>query len=178
VATAELEPNLGHAIDGPTTSLFLGEEQFLNALARLGASRDPLLPDLAALKLAKVGVEIDELGRGRVPFDLRAIGPVSEGARKLRTFVMEKDGKASELADMVRARAKTSLVASCKTNQVEPWAYLRDVFSRLPALANDSPELIDHLLPDRWLIDHPQHRWAIDDLRRKARRPSARGQRK
>lgn len=73
-----------------------------------------------------------------------------------------------------RAAILYSLVASCKANQVEPWAYLRDVFSRLPALANDSPELLDPLLPDRWLLDHPRHRWVIDDLRRKARRPSAR----
>lgn len=59
---------MGQSIDGATAALFLGEEQFLNALARLGASRDPLLRDLAALKLAEVGVEIDELGRGRVAF--------------------------------------------------------------------------------------------------------------
>ncbi|MBX3412398.1 MAG: hypothetical protein KF708_06905 [Pirellulales bacterium] len=64
----EPEPIAGQAIDGSTAALFLGEEQFLNALARLGASRDPLLRDLAALKLAEAGVEIDELGRGRVSF--------------------------------------------------------------------------------------------------------------
>jgi len=57
------------ALDGATTALFLGEEQFLNALARLSASADPLLRDLAALKLAEVGSEIDELGRGRVVFE-------------------------------------------------------------------------------------------------------------
>jgi len=58
----------GQAIDGATAALFLGEEQFLNALARLSASPDPLLRDLAALKLVEVGGEIDELGRGRVMF--------------------------------------------------------------------------------------------------------------
>ena len=73
-----------------------------------------------------------------------------------------------------RAAILYSLVASCKANQVEPWAYLRDIFSRLPSLANDSPELLDPLLPNRWLLDHPQHRWVIDDLRRKTRQPSAR----
>lgn len=67
-ASEEPRPNAGQSIDGATTALFLGEEQFLNALARLGDSRDPLLRDLAALKLAEVGVEIDELGRGRVAF--------------------------------------------------------------------------------------------------------------
>lgn len=71
-----------------------------------------------------------------------------------------------------RAAILFSLVASCKANQVEPWAYLRDVFSRLPAIATDSPEQLDTLLPDRWLRDHPQHRWVIDNLRRSTRRPA------
>ena len=59
-----------------------------------------------------------------------------------------------------RAAVLMSLVASCKANRVEPWAYLRDVFDRLPT----TPDL-DPLLPDRWLADHPQHRWQIADLR-------------
>jgi len=59
-----------------------------------------------------------------------------------------------------------SLVASCNANAVEPWAYLRDVFTRLPSLP---PEGLDELLPDVWLAAHPQHRWQIDDLRREER---------
>lgn len=66
---AEPTPIEPAAFDGVTTALFLGEEQFLNALARLSASADPLLRDLATLKLAEVGSEIDELGRGRVVFE-------------------------------------------------------------------------------------------------------------
>ncbi len=74
-----------------------------------------------------------------------------------------------------RAAALYSLIASCKANQVEPWAYLRDVFTRLPALPADDPELpnqnlLDQLLPDRWLLAHPQHRWNIDEIRRKERK--------
>lgn len=69
-----------------------------------------------------------------------------------------------------RAAILFSLVASCKANQVEPWAYLRDMFSRLPSLPADSPEHLDTLLPDRWLVNNPQHRWTIDDLRRQSRR--------
>ena len=38
-----------------------------------------------------------------------------------------------------RAAALYSLIASCKANQVEPWAYLRDVFTRLPALPAEEP---------------------------------------
>lgn len=68
-----------------------------------------------------------------------------------------------------RAAILYSLIASCKANQVEPWAYLYDAFSRLPTLPPDQPELLDELLPDRWLAAHPQHRWRIDDLRRSER---------
>lgn len=72
-----------------------------------------------------------------------------------------------------RAAILFSLVASCKANQVEPFAYLRDVFTRLPSLVNSSRrrsrEQLDELLPDRWLAAHPTHRWLIDDLRRQER---------
>jgi transposase len=40
-----------------------------------------------------------------------------------------------------------SLVSSCRRAGADPWAYLRDVFSRLPALP---AERLDELLPDRW----------------------------
>ena len=76
-----------------------------------------------------------------------------------------------------RAAILLSLVASCKANQVEPWAYLRDIFSRLPALPSSPGEHLDALLPDRWLEAHPQHRWTIDALRRASRRPRAPGRR-
>lgn len=66
-----------------------------------------------------------------------------------------------------RAAILFSLVASCKANGVEPWAYLRDVFTRLPSLP---AERLDELLPDVWLAAHPEHRWQIDDLRRAERR--------
>lgn len=69
-----------------------------------------------------------------------------------------------------RAAALYSLIASCKANQVEPWAYLRDVFTQLPALPAEEPERLDQLLPDRWLQAHPQHRWNIDEIRRKERK--------
>ncbi len=55
-----------------------------------------------------------------------------------------------------------SLVASAKANHVEPWAWLRDVFTQLP---NESSESLDHLLPDRWLTAHPASHWHIADLR-------------
>ncbi len=68
-----------------------------------------------------------------------------------------------------RAAILFSLVASCKANQVEPWAWLRDLFARVPALSANAPEQLDPFLPDRWLLDHPQQRWHIDTLRKQDR---------
>jgi transposase len=82
--------------------------------------------------------------------------------RKNWLFVASKNGGR-------RAAILFSMVASCKANQVEPWAWLRDVFTRLPALASTAPEHLDPLLPDRWLAANPQHRWEIDALRKQAR---------
>ena len=78
-----------------------------------------------------------------------------------------------------RAAILFSLIASAKANQVEPWAWLRDVFTRLPQLAGATtsdlaidPAVLDELLPDRWLQTHPTHRWQINDLRQKERERS------
>jgi hypothetical protein len=65
-----------------------------------------------------------------------------------------------------RAAILFSFTASCKANQVEPFAYLRDVLERLPTHPADA---LDELLPDRWLQAHPEHRWEIDDIRREER---------
>jgi transposase len=45
-----------------------------------------------------------------------------------------------------------SLVASCKLLEIDPYRYLRDLFTRLPAA---QPEDLDEFLPDRWLATHP-----------------------
>ena len=58
-----------------------------------------------------------------------------------------------------RAAVLTSLIASCKNNEVEPWAYLKEVFTRLAY--RPSPEQLAKLLPDRWLSANPSHRWEI-----------------
>ena len=63
-----------------------------------------------------------------------------------------------------RAAILMSLIASCKRNLVEPWAWLRDVLTRLPL--GESPEI---LLPDVWLKSHPEHRWTIAERRREER---------
>ena len=66
-----------------------------------------------------------------------------------------------------RAAVLMSLVASCKLNEVEPWAYLRDVLTKIAT--RTSSESLEDLLPDRWLADHPSHRWAIASLRQQER---------
>ncbi len=79
------------------------------------------------------------------------------------------------------AAAFYSLVSSAKANYVEPFAGLRDVFTRLPyhrcgeALGQCEAEKpvasieLDELLTDRWLLTHPEHVWTIDEVRRKER---------
>ena len=75
-----------------------------------------------------------------------------------------------------------SLVSSAKANGVEPFAWLKDVFTRLPyhrdgesidLAANNKPvscDELDYLLPDKWLAAHPDNKWEIDAIRR-AERP-------
>jgi len=75
-----------------------------------------------------------------------------------------------------------SLVSSAKANGAEPFAWLRDLFTRLPyhrggeAFAQSSSgtpvasDELDDLLPDRWLRSHPECVWTIDALRRAERR--------
>ena len=78
-----------------------------------------------------------------------------------------------------------SLVSSSKANGVEPFAWLRDLFSELPRLRGceafeqcrngervTSTEL-DYLLPDIWLRSNPESTWTIDEVRRKERRQKA-----
>jgi transposase len=52
-----------------------------------------------------------------------------------------------------------SFTASCKANQVEPFAYLRDAIQRMAELRHSAPIPTDRLtplLPDTWLKHHPE----------------------
>ena len=92
-------------------------------------------------------------------FAERAMRPVAIG-RKNWLFV------GSEPAGH-RAAILTSLIASCKNNLVEPWAYLQDILTRL---ANQpSAEELPELLPNHWIIANPDHRWEIAHTRREER---------
>ena len=82
-----------------------------------------------------------------------------------------------------------SLVSSAKANGVEPFAWLREVFTRLPyhrdgeafqQAAKEEPVLsteLDYLLPDKWLAENPTHRWTIDHIRRAERTSKSRSKR-
>ena len=47
-----------------------------------------------------------------------------------------------------------SLTKTCNRLRSDPFAYLQDVYARLPTL---SPGDLPSLLPDRWIQQHPQH---------------------
>lgn len=89
-------------------------------------------------------------------FAERAMRPIAIG-RKNWLFV------GSQAAGH-RAAILTSLIASCKNNFVEPWAYLKDVLTKMPHKPNDN-QLVE-LLPDRWLMKNPDKRWEIADRRK------------
>jgi transposase len=89
----------------------------------------------------------------------RTLKPVAIG-RKNWLFVGSKQGGR-------RAAILFSLVQTCKRLEVEPWAYLKDLFTRLPLLG-EKPSVaeVDRLLPDNWLKEHPEHVWKINQIRR------------
>jgi transposase len=47
-----------------------------------------------------------------------------------------------------------TLTKSCNRHRVDPFAYLRDVYTRLPTM---SASQLESLLPDRWIQEHPEH---------------------
>jgi hypothetical protein len=60
------------------------------------------------------------------------------------------------------AAAWFSLIGSAKLHEIEPWAYLTDVTTRLAHLG-DSPsdEDLTPLLPDRWIAANPRARLPV-----------------
>jgi hypothetical protein len=45
----------------------------------------------------------------------------------------------------------STLIASCKRQLIDPFAYLRDLFARIAAHPQNQ---LDELLPDRWQLAH------------------------
>ena len=89
----------------------------------------------------------------------RTLKPIEIG-RKNWLFVGRKYGGR-------RAAILFRLVQTWKRLEVEPWAYLKDLFGRLPLLG-EKPSVaeLDRLLPDNWLMGHPEHVWKINQIRR------------
>ena len=91
----------------------------------------------------------------------------NEAERAMRTVAIGRKNwlfVGSPLAG-TRAANLMSLVASCKANCVEPWHYLRDIFTQLPR-GTDPNEL----LPDRWIETNPKCRWNIANQRKNERK--------
>jgi transposase len=47
-----------------------------------------------------------------------------------------------------------TLTKTCNRHRIDPLAYLKDIYERLPTT---SPDELPSLLPDRWIAEHPQH---------------------
>jgi hypothetical protein len=45
-----------------------------------------------------------------------------------------------------------SFTATCKMLKIDPFVYLRDLFTELPKLSNPTPEQLDFWLPDQWQL--------------------------
>jgi transposase len=82
-----------------------------------------------------------------------------------------------------------SLVVSAKLNGVEPFEWLRTLYTRLPYYRSSeafkqskagepvTSDELDPLLPDCWLKENPSHTWSIDTLRREERRQKEKSRR-
>jgi transposase len=90
------------------------------------------------------------LESGRVPLDNNAAERTLKYpilGRKAWLFVGNHE--AGETAAKLFTLTKT-----CNRLHIDPFAYLQDVYARLPTMG---PGELPSLLPDRWLADHPQH---------------------
>jgi transposase len=77
----------------------------------------------------------------------RMVRPVAIGRKNYLFMGSDNGGKT--------AAVLYSIMASAKANQVEPFAYVRDL---LVQLSHHSPPAVTALLPDAWLAAHPEAR--------------------
>lgn len=176
----EEDPSRAHHVLAVVTKLYKVESDTreLSAAARLSARKEvsrPLLDDLkqwldeevflpkslsgkaATYTLNQWNALNRYLEDGDLSIDNnaseRAMRPVAIG-RKNWMFVGSKPAGH-------RAAILMSLIATCKANLVEPWAWLKDVLIQLPL---GTP--LESLLPNIWLASHPEHRWSIAERRK------------
>jgi transposase len=81
----------------------------------------------------------------------RMVRPVAIGRKNWMFLGSDNGGKAAAIL--------YSVMASAKANQVEPFAYVRDLLVRL---SSQPPIDLSGLLPDEWLKMHPEarRRWS------------------
>ena len=71
----------------------------------------------------------------------RSLRPIVVGRNNWLFYGSDKGGRTGAVL--------SSLIASCKRLHVEPFAYLRDLFSRI---SSHPHHRLDELLPDKWLV--------------------------
>jgi hypothetical protein len=71
----------------------------------------------------------------------RSLRPIVVGRNNWLFYGSDKGGRTGAVL--------SSLIASCKRLRVEPFGYLRDLFTRISTHPNSR---LDELLPDKWLV--------------------------
>ena len=77
----------------------------------------------------------------------RSVRPVAIGRKNYLFMCSDNGGKAAAIL--------YSVMASAKANQIEPFAYMRDLLVRL---SRHSPPAVAALLPNTWLAGHAESR--------------------
>ena len=79
--------------------------------------------------------------------------------------------------DDLRDRFLFTLTKSCNRHRVDPFAYLRDVYTQLPTTPESE---LESLLPDRWIAAHPEHviQERITESQQRAQRTRTRRQKR
>ncbi len=98
----------------------------------------------------------------------RLLRPVAIGRKNFLFFGSEKGGQT--------AATLYTLVQSARRNCVDVWPYLTDVLRRLLAIAPTDAAALEALLPDRWVVAHPEHR--LEQREDESREAPARRRRK
>ena len=102
--------------------------------------------------------------------ELHTLGPTEQTATAMgyfwRLFDIEDELLFGSPAGGQSAAIFYTLTATCRRLKIDPYAYLKDVFERLPILMRNSadpdvPTLLVPLLPDHWLAEHPESQLQI-----------------
>jgi transposase len=97
------------------------------------------------------------LESGAIPIDNNASEQAVKNpvmGKKAWLFFGSADGGAA-------AAVFYTLTATCRRLKIDPYAYLKDVFERLPQCDPDDPASLTELLPDHWLAAHPESRLQV-----------------